>query len=79
MTVGTVMTKNPLTIEAEASPRKASDLMRKEGIHHLPVVRGGGRLIGILTDRDLRHAALMPALARADALGCATPQGTARP
>ena len=57
------MTRNPLTIGAEASPRKASDLMRKEGIHHLPVVRGGGRLIGILTDRDLRHAALMPALA----------------
>jgi acetoin utilization protein AcuB len=37
--------------------------MRKARVQHVPVVGDGGRLIGILTDRDLTHAALVPALA----------------
>ncbi len=37
--------------------------MRDRKIRHLPVVEEGGRLVGILTDRDVRHAALVPALA----------------
>lgn len=63
MTVGTVMARDPLTIGPEASLREASELMRRGGIHHLPVVGEGGRLIGMITDRDLVHAALVPALA----------------
>ena len=63
MTVGAVMTRDPLTIGPEAPLREASELMRKGRIHHLPVVGEGGRLIGIITDRDLVHAALVPALA----------------
>jgi acetoin utilization protein AcuB len=63
MTVGAVMARDPLTIGPEASLRAASELMRRGGIHHLPVVGEGGRLIGIITDRDLAHAALVPALA----------------
>jgi acetoin utilization protein AcuB len=37
--------------------------MRDRKIRHLPVVEHGGRLVGMLTDRDVRHAALVPALA----------------
>jgi acetoin utilization protein AcuB len=63
MTVGTVMARDPVTVGPEAPLREASELMRRRGIHHLPVVGDGARLIGIITDRDLVHAALIPALA----------------
>jgi acetoin utilization protein AcuB len=63
MTVAAAMTRDPLTIAPDAPLRTAEDLMRRAGIHHLPVVGDGGRLIGIITDRDLVHAALVPALA----------------
>jgi CBS domain-containing protein len=63
MTVETVMSRDPLTIRPDAPLREASDVMWSRGVHHLPVVGEGGRLIGIITDRDLMHAALLPALA----------------
>ena len=36
--------------------------MQRARVRHLPVVNREGRLVGIVTDRDLRHAALAPAL-----------------
>ena len=63
MTVGTVMARDPVTIGPEAPLGQASGLMRRRGLHHLPVVGEHGRLVGILTDRDLTHAALVPVLA----------------
>jgi acetoin utilization protein AcuB len=63
MTVATVMARDPLTIGPDAPLREASALMRRGGIHHLPVVSEGGGLVGIITDRDVTHAALVPALA----------------
>lgn len=58
-----VMTENPLTTGPDTPLRQAVTLMRDRKIRHLPVVEDGGRLVGILTDRDIRHAALVPALA----------------
>lgn len=58
-----VMTENPLTAGPDMPLRQAVTLMRDRKIRHLPVVEVGGRLVGILTDRDVRHAALVPALA----------------
>jgi len=58
-----VMTLNPLTAAPDTTVRAAIGLMRERGIQHLPVVDAAGRLVGILTDRDIRHAALVPALA----------------
>jgi CBS domain-containing protein len=63
MKVKDAMSKDPVTIDPEAPLRAAADLMRAKGIRHLPVVDGAGSLVGILTDRDLRHAAFVPALA----------------
>ena len=40
----------------------ALEVMRTNGIRHLPVVDETGLLVGIVTDRDLRHAVLAPAL-----------------
>jgi acetoin utilization protein AcuB len=57
-----VMAKQPVTIGPEASLGSASAVMRERGIRHLPVVDDTGRLLGIITDRDLRAAALAPAL-----------------
>lgn len=43
------------TIGAETTVREAVALMREQAISHLPVVDGRGRLLGIVTDRDLRQ------------------------
>ncbi len=56
MQVRDVMTAMPTTIDPEAPVETAVAVMRERGLRHLPVVDGQGRLIGIVTDRDLRSA-----------------------
>jgi CBS domain-containing protein len=63
MKVRDVMTKDPFTIDPEAPLGTAIDMMRTKRLRHLPVVDESGQLVGIVTDRDLRHAAFAPALA----------------
>lgn len=58
-----VMTRDPITIDPEAPLGTAMDVMRRKRIRHLPVVDDAGRLVGIITDRDLRQATFAPALA----------------
>ncbi|WP_457637289.1 CBS and ACT domain-containing protein [Oceanithermus sp.] len=55
MLVRDVMHYPVITVEVGVSLREASDLMWEQGIRHLPVLENG-RLVGILTDRDLRMA-----------------------
>jgi acetoin utilization protein AcuB len=62
MKVKDVMTRQPISIDAEAPLGTALEVMRTKHIRHLPVLDEAGALIGIVTDRDLRHAALAPAL-----------------
>jgi acetoin utilization protein AcuB len=50
------MTHKVITIGPEADIFEAQDLMRRSRIRHLPVVDGDNRLIGIVTDRDIRSA-----------------------
>lgn len=47
------MTKAPHTIGAEQPLTAAHELMRKHGVRHLPVLHGG-RLVGIVSSRDLQ-------------------------
>jgi IMP dehydrogenase len=54
------MVMNPVTIGPEASLQEALDIMKLRSISGLPVVEGdfgrGGKLVGILTHRDVRFA-----------------------
>ena len=58
-----VMTRNPISIDPDAPLGTAIAVMREKGIRHLPVVDDVGRLVGIITDRDVRAATITPALA----------------
>jgi acetoin utilization protein AcuB len=49
--------KNPVTISPEATFFEARNLIHEKGIQHLPVVGKNNKLVGIVTDRDIREAA----------------------
>jgi CBS domain-containing protein len=55
-----VMTRQPITIAPETPLATALAVMRERQIRHLPVVDDMGQLVGIITDRDLRSAAMAP-------------------
>lgn len=46
------MTPSPHTIGMEQTVAKAEEMMNKYGIRHLPVLEGG-KLIGVVTNRDV--------------------------
>jgi acetoin utilization protein AcuB len=50
------MTPNPLTVTPETSFSDAFHIIREKGVRHLPVVDKKGKLIGIVTQKDLLHA-----------------------
>ena len=61
MKVRDLMTGHPQTIDPTDTLAVARERMDRGGFRRLPVVDGGGRLLGILTDRDLReHAGHLP-------------------
>jgi len=49
-----IMTPTPMTMPATATAGEAAQSMVRLALRHLPVVDAGGRLIGMLSDRDLR-------------------------
>jgi len=57
MYVGKRMTRSPKTVTPDDLLSKAAGILREYRFHHLPVVEGG-RLVGILSDTDLRNASL---------------------
>ncbi|MBX4865589.1 IMP dehydrogenase [Rhizobium bangladeshense] len=50
------MVVNPVTIGPDAKLAEALSLMKSHGISGIPVVEKSGRLVGILTNRDVRFA-----------------------
>jgi acetoin utilization protein AcuB len=50
------MTREVITVEPEANIFDAQQLMAVNKFRHLPVIDAAGRLIGIVTDRDIRSA-----------------------
>ena len=50
------MAKDPIVIDENTSIMKATQIMKEHGIRRIPVVRDG-RLIGIISDRDIKEAA----------------------
>ena len=57
MFVGKRMTRNPKTVSPDDPLSVAARTMREHRFNHLPVVEGE-RLVGILSDTDLRNASL---------------------
>ncbi|OSM02082.1 putative inosine-5'-monophosphate dehydrogenase [Magnetofaba australis IT-1] len=50
------MVVEPWTIEPQMPLKQALDLMKKNHVSGVPVVEAGGKLVGILTNRDVRFA-----------------------
>jgi acetoin utilization protein AcuB len=55
------MTRNPITVRPDLPVTEAQALMKRERIHHLPVLDRDDRLIGIVTEKDLLYASPSPA------------------
>ncbi|HSF85445.1 MAG TPA: CBS domain-containing protein [Acidimicrobiia bacterium] len=61
-TVAEAMTKSVVTVAPDASVTTAARIMRDTGISGLPVVDKHGKVVGILTEADLLHRAVLPDL-----------------
>jgi acetoin utilization protein AcuB len=55
LTVGELMTPSPRTIGEDIPVSIAKNYMRRDNIRHLPVL-SAGRLVGIVSDRDIKVA-----------------------
>jgi len=61
MLVGERMTRNPVTITEDTSLDDALHLMRERKVRRFPILDTAGHLVGIISDKDLLHAAPSPA------------------
>ena len=50
------MTRNPIFIRPDMPVTEAQALMKREKIHHLPVLDKDEKLVGIVTEKDLLYA-----------------------
>ncbi len=64
MNVIDIMTTRPVTIRPERPLRDALELIEEHHIKHLPVISGSHHVIGVVTDRDCRHALNSPFIIR---------------
>jgi acetoin utilization protein AcuB len=71
------MTREPAVVCTDVPVRGAAEMLKARTIRHLLVVDPDGRLVGIVTDRDLRQLVFRPSIAawlgdRAEALAALT-------
>jgi acetoin utilization protein AcuB len=50
------MTKDVITVDPETSMMRAAKLMKEKNIRRLPVVDDKGKVVGMLSDRDVKEA-----------------------
>jgi acetoin utilization protein AcuB len=62
MRVSDVMSREVVTIKESDSCHEAVARMSRGKIRHLPVVGSDGALVGIVTDRDVRHHLFRPTI-----------------
>jgi acetoin utilization protein AcuB len=55
------MTRNPITIRPDTPVTEAQAMMKREKIHHLPVMDKDEKLVGIVSEKDLLYASPSPA------------------
>lgn len=60
MRVSELMSRDVDKIGQAASCHDAIQCMAQKGLRHLPVVTSDGTLVGMITDRDIRHHLLRP-------------------
>src|SRR5690606_13411184 len=60
VTARDLMNAPPVTAGADESPQQAAERMRRNGVKRLPVVDGGGRLVGLLSRSDLLRVFIVP-------------------
>ncbi|MDA8121106.1 MAG: CBS and ACT domain-containing protein [Deltaproteobacteria bacterium] len=63
MNVSKRMMRNPVYVDENDSMKKAMDLLREHEIRHLPVLKDGEKLVGIVSERDIKQASPSPATA----------------
>ena len=61
MYVGRIMHKDLVTVPPDTSIVRANNIIAEKLIEHLLVVDGGGKLVGIVSDRDLKQTWASPA------------------
>jgi acetoin utilization protein AcuB len=61
MIVARRMMRNPVFVDEDDSMKTAMDILRDRGIRHLPVLKGGDKLVGILSETDIKQASPSPA------------------
>lgn len=64
-----LMTDRPRAVLAEAAIEEAARIMELEDVGSLPVVDGDGRLVGIVTDRDIAIRAVSRGLEASTLVG----------
>ena len=55
-----LMTREPVTLPETAMLRDAVELVMVRRIRHIPVLGGDGRMVGIVTDRDVKRSLPSP-------------------
>ena len=55
------MTREPLVVSPKTSMEEAIGIMRENRVRHLPVIKKGGIVVGIVTQTDLLQASPSPA------------------
>jgi acetoin utilization protein AcuB len=61
MLVGTRMTRNPITVRDDTSMYDALKIMRENKVRRLPVLDQDGKLVGMVSEKDLLYASPSPA------------------
>jgi acetoin utilization protein AcuB len=61
MLVGERMTRDPVTVQVNEGIEDALKMMRDNNVRRLPVLDSGGKLVGIVSDKDLLYASPSPA------------------
>lgn len=59
-TVGEVMSPHPMTVTEETDLAEATDLMTTTGVKSLPVLDRHGRVVGVVSRRDVIHVLARP-------------------
>ena len=60
MNVDRIMTRDVVTVTEETKLPRLAELMRERKLRHLPVVDAAGRLLGIVSHRDVQRAEPSP-------------------